>query len=205
MQIESCFNLVQQHLAVLEELYRGFSDSFYNSNDVHSFNLKRTTISQLEANSVLFETTIKYRNKLVNYQLIDTDLMPLVKKDWPQFRFNYRTKLEDSFINKLQWYLKRDQPFYVFKSFNDFFGARLVIPDFRSFEQKILDYYVAKSDNMIVRAYIRDDSPRYHGLHLYIGSGNSKFLWEFQIWDKLDEADNLASHAIHERRKEGKG
>ena len=117
MQIESCFNLVQQHLAVLEELYRGFSDSFYNSNDVHSFNLKRTTISQLEANSVLFETTIKYRNKLVNYQLIDTDLMPLVKKDWPQFRFNYRTKLEDSFINKLQWYLKRDQPFYVFKSF----------------------------------------------------------------------------------------
>lgn len=58
---------------------------------------------------------------------------------------------------------------------------------------------------MIVRAYIRDDSPRYHGLHLYIGSGNSKFLWEFQIWDKLDEADNLASHAIHERRKEGKG
>ncbi|RND56738.1 hypothetical protein FAM18113_01021 [Lacticaseibacillus paracasei] len=48
MQIESCFNLVQQHLAVLEELYRGFSDSFYNSNDVHSFNLKRTTISQLE-------------------------------------------------------------------------------------------------------------------------------------------------------------
>lgn len=105
MQIESCFNLVQQHLAVLEELYRGFSDSFYNSNDVHSFNLKRTTISQLEANSVLFETTIKYRNKLVNYQLIDTDLMPLVKKDWPQFRFNYRTKLEDSFITKLQWYL----------------------------------------------------------------------------------------------------
>lgn len=203
MDYTKCLRLIQKHVSVMESLYEKFNDFFYSRENVFCFNLKKTSIDTLSGNLSMLQTTMDYRSQLVLWTPMDAAFYPLVAADWGQHPFYYRTKMEDSFIKKLTWYLGRDQPYYVYKAFNDFLGARLIIPNFREVEQEVLDYYEQGGDNMVVRSYIRDDSPHYHGLHLYIGSGNTRFLWELQIWDSVDEEPNLTSHATHERRKEG--
>lgn len=196
--------LIKQHVKVVERLHNEFSGFFYADPSITSLNLKNTKISTLALNTNFLATTLRYRDRLSDWVKFETDLVPLIDQDWHVCKFNYRTKLEDSFFKKMHWYLNKSQPYYVLKTFNDLFGARLIIPNFRSFENSLLDYYGSKSDNMVRRAYIRDDTPSYHGLHLYISPSNTQFPWELQIWDTADEKANLFSHDMHEKRKEDK-
>lgn len=202
MNASECQTLVKTNVSVLEKLYVEFSSYFYEKTGSHPFNLKRTSITSLANNAKMLDYTMLYRSELSNWLKPDIVLTRLALAEESKCKLGYRTKLEDSLLYKIKWYMGRQDTFYVLKSINDLFGARLIIPGFQEFEQETYNYYKSKEDERVRRCYIRDDEPSYHGLHLYIGSSNEEFPWELQIWDSGKEENNLKSHAYHEQKKE---
>lgn len=154
-------------------------------------------------------------SEFVNNDWLMYDLLPdyvnKLKRDSPgDYFINYdflrtRIKSGDSIHLKLRQYLNRTYnhrgDFYISKTLNDLFGFRIILPNLNENKLEInalLNRFVAK--NIIKKFYNKNDR-NYRAIHCYFQGYNKWFPWELQIWDSMDECDNIQEHLKHDKRK----
>lgn len=195
--------LLLQLIQDIESEYLEFSDEFYSSNDIDISrikNLKKYGIGKaLKDNYFMFKLLPMYRKTLMSINF-DSCFMNYIIN----YYFRIRIKLSDSIHIKLKHYHyleKKHGTFYIGKSLNDIWGARIVIPNVNNDIDELKELFdtLSTKDNNF-KYYIKN-SGSYRAVHCYFQAENKYFPWELQIWDVKDKVMNTQSHDIHEKEK----
>lgn len=185
--------------------YLNFSKSFYETNNdidvsrIHNLN-NYSVGKALEDEYFMYELIPKYHRAIEKCEINSCFLDYQSKSE-----FRCRAKLLDSAYKKLEHYHYLEQKkgsFYITKSLNDMWGARIVFKDLNNNVDelnKILDNL--KHKGTISRFYFKDKQG-YRATHCYFQTNNRYLPWELQIWDFLDMEINEGSHEKHEKEKE---
>ena len=117
--------------------------------------------------------------------------------DFKQFsteksKVNIRTKAKNSIEYKIKNYIENHEngKVSINKCFNDLFGIRIICEKELSY-RKISDFINNKySDLKCIDSSKKD----YRATHIYFKKNNFSFQWELQVWNKVDEINNIESH-----------
>ena len=76
------------------------------------------------------------------------------------------------------------------KCFNDLLGIRIICNKQLTYEEILKLVDMKYSDLKCI------DSSKYEykATHIYFKKDNNTFQWELQVWNKVDEANNINSH-----------
>ncbi len=153
-------------------------------------NLKSTQVCGLLENKLILDTIIKYR-EFINQNNIQL-LMDFKKFNSENATVNIRTKAKNSIEFKIENYIKNHEngKVSINKCFNDLFGIRIICSEELSFDE-VLKLINNKYDNLKCIDSTKND---YKATHIYFKKDNYNFQWELQIWNKIDEVNNIISH-----------
>lgn len=148
----------------------------------NEINLKRTLVSDIEADGAIYESIMEYV-RLLNERSADITL---------QLPSNVtaRVKARNSIEYKIQNYKTEQHKFGkvpINKCLNDLFGFRVIMDTPITYEQ--INEAFGKDYKCIDSSKLE-----YKAVHLYFRDGNYKFPWELQIWNRCDVESNFASH-----------
>lgn len=170
--------------------YIDFTTKWEQSNYYSKINLKNTVVCDILENKVLLDAIINYR-EFVNENNIQLVL------DFKQFtteksKVNIRTKAKNSIEYKIKNYMENHEngKVPINKCFNDLFGIRIISKDGLTYNE---------IENLITNKYsnvkcINSSKKEYKATHIYFKKNNFSFQWELQIWNKIDEINNIQSH-----------
>lgn len=87
-----------------------------------------------------------------------------------------------------------------------YFGIRIICKDSLDF-RLLKDYFIKQYPNLKT---IDSSKKNYKALHIYFKKDNYSFPWELQIWNQIDEINNIDSHEKYKQdyvnwEKESKG
>ena len=198
-------NLLLKLINDIEEEYLNFSEFFYETNDDIDIskikNLNTYSVGHAVKDDYFMEELIpKYHSNIEKFE-VNSYFLEYHGKS----KFRCRAKLLNSVYTKLEHYhyLERNKgAFYIRKSLNDMWGARIILKDLNNNIdglKEMLDNL--KYRNVISRFYLKNKQG-YKATHCYFQTNNRYFPWELQIWDSLDEKNNVVSHIRHEKEKE---
>lgn len=153
-------------------------------------NLKNTQVCDLLGNRLILDTIVNYR-EFINQNNIQL-LMEFKKFNSENATVNVRTKAKNSIEFKIENYTKNHEngKVPISKCFNDLFGIRIICGEKLSFDE-ILQLVNTKYDNIKCIDSTKND---YKATHIYFKKDNYAFQWELQIWNKIDEVNNIISH-----------
>ena len=139
---------------------------------------------------MLLDAVVNYR-EFINQNNIKL-LMEFKKFNSENATVNVRTKAKNSIEFKIENYIKNHEngKVPINKCFNDLFGLRIICNKELSFDE-ILNLINTKYDNLKCIYSLRNG---YKATHIYFRKGNYAFQWELQIWNKIDEKNNINSH-----------
>lgn len=200
MTLDQTLAIIEPIVSSIHHMYTEFNQLIDTDSSFTGFNTKRVTVKQLLTSETRTHYLFAYRLALMHSDKLRHQRQLFAKVHSPMIRT--RIKLAESISAKLAWYQHRPADFPVSKSIIDLFGARLIIPDARRYEQELVDYFTQQPDNGIKRGYIRNEGG-YHAVHLYMQDSNQQMPWEIQIWDTDDEQENITAHNLHEKIKRG--
>lgn len=170
--------------------YINFTTKWEQSNYYSKINLKNTVVCDILENKVLLDAIINYR------EFINENNIQLVL-DFKQFtteksKVNIRTKAKNSIEYKIKNYMENHEngKVPINKCFNDLFGIRIIVKDGLTYNE---------IENLITNKYsnlkcINSSKKDYKATHIYFKKNNFSFQWELQIWNKIDELNNIESH-----------
>lgn len=200
MTLDQTLAIIEPVVGSLHHMYGEFNHLLDADSNITGFNTKRVTVKRLITSEAKTHYLFAYRLALMHSDKLRHQRQLLARVHSPMIRT--RIKLAESLSAKLMWYEHRSADFPVSKSINDLFGARLILPNTRHYEQELVDYFTQQPDNGIKRGYIRNEGG-YHAVHLYMQDSNQQMPWEIQIWDTDDERENITAHNLHEKIKRG--
>ena len=153
-------------------------------------NLRNTKVCNLLENKLVLDTIVNYR-EFINQNNIQL-LMDFKKFNSENSTINIRTKAKNSIEFKIENYIKNHEngKVPISKCFNDLFGIRIICSEKLSFD-KILKLINDKYDNL---KCINSTKSDYKATHIYFKKDNYAFQWELQVWNKIDEVNNIISH-----------
>lgn len=170
--------------------YIDFTTKWEQSNYYSKINLKNTVVCDILENKVLLDAIINYR------EFINENNIQLVL-DFKQFtteksKVNIRTKAKNSIEYKIKNYMENHEngKVPINKCFNDLFGIRIIVKDGLTYNE---------IENLITNKYsnlkcINSSKKDYKAIHIYFKKNNFSFQWELQVWNKIDEINNIESH-----------
>lgn len=170
--------------------YVDFTTKWEQSNYYSKINLKNTLVCDILENKVILDAIINYR------EFINENNIQLIL-DFKQFsteksKVNIRTKAKNSIEYKIKNYMENHENGRVpiNKCFNDLFGIRIISEDGFAYNE---------IENLISNKYsnikcINSSKKDYKATHIYFKKNNFSFQWELQIWNKIDEINNIESH-----------
>ena len=173
----------------IEVVYSDITSEWAASNSV-KVNLKKSLVSDIEADSTIYKTISEYVQILNDHSAeVSLGLSSVCA-----CKVTARVKAQNSIEFKIHNYKTEQHEFGkvpINKCFNDLFGIRIILSPEQSFEQIISfvkDTYPGK--------YRCFDSSKhdYKAVHLYFRMNNQTFPWELQIWNVCDVDNNFISH-----------
>ena len=153
-------------------------------------NLKNTQVCDLLENKLILDAIVNYR-EFINQNNIKL-LMDFKKFNSENATVNIRTKAKNSIEFKIENYIKNHEngKVPISKCFNDLFGIRIICSKELSFDE-VLKLINTKYDNLKCIDSTKND---YKATHIYFKKDNYAFQWELQVWNKIDETNNIISH-----------
>ena len=186
--------------------YTIFSESWKNSKYYTKANLKNTLVKDIVKNNYLLDVVFNYR-EFINQNNIQL-LMDFKEFSTSSETVNIRTKTKNSIEYKIKRYTEKDEggEIPINKCLNDLFGIRLISNKLLEYKD-ILKLVKEKSENL---KCIDSSKKDYVATHIYFKKDNYSFQWELQIWNKINEMDNIVSHEKYKQdyvrwEKESKG
>ena len=161
----------------------------YNRDEI---SLKKKLVKDIVNDNTIKSKIFEYRN-FINDNIIDFTIK-VQKEVFGECRINTRVKAQNSIEYKTKNYYENHEKgkIPINKCFNDLFGIRIIL------NQNIKHEEIRK----FIRYKFKDikcvDSSKklgnYKATHIYFSKDNYSFPWELQIWNKIDEENNLESH-----------
>ena len=138
----------------------------------------------------LLDTIISYRD-FINENIIQL-LMDFKQFNTDTAKVNIRAKAKNSIEYKIENYIKNHEngEVPINKCFNDLFGIRIICSNKIENEQ-IMQLINTKYKNL---KCIDSSKKEYRAIHVYFKKDNFTFQWELQVWNKVDEINNIRSH-----------
>lgn len=182
-ELDALINFIQNE-------YRELTEKWENSEYFTKINLNNNLVCDLLENKLLIDMIISYR-EFINQNNIKL-LMDFKGFNSDDITVNIRTKAKNSIEFKIENYIKNHEngKIPISKCFNDLFGIRLISKEPISFEE-ILKLVSTKYDSL---KCINSTKNEYKATHIYFRKGSYAFQWELQVWNKIDEANNINSH-----------
>lgn len=197
---------LEQLIHFIQTEYIEFNKKWNISNYYTKINLKKYQVCNLLENIEILNTIFNYR-ELINENNIQLSL------DFKQFnnekaKVNIRTKTKNSIEYKIRNYIQNHENgrIPINKCINDLFGIRIIC------SKEITNIEIAELINSKFNhlKYIDSSKQEYKATHIYFKQNNFDFPWELQVWNQIDEINNLNSHEKYKQdyvkwEKENKG
>lgn len=170
--------------------YIQLTNKWEQSDYYTKLNLKSNQVCDLLENKLILDTIVNYR-EFINQNNIQL-LMDLKKFNSENATVNIRTKAKNSIEFKIENYIKNHEhgKVPISKCFNDLFGIRIICSEELPFDE-VLKLINNKYNNIKCIDSTKND---YKATHIYFKKDNYSFQWELQVWNKLDEVNNIISH-----------
>lgn len=182
-ELDKLINFIQKE-------YINFTKEWKQSDYYSKINIKNTLVCDVLENKTLLDTIINYREFINenNIQLV----MDFKKFSTEISKVNIRTKSKNSIEYKIKNYIENHEngKVPINKCFNDLFGIRIICKDELTYTQ-IADLINNKYNDL---KCINSSKKDYKATHIYFKKDNYSFQWELQIWNKVDEINNIESH-----------
>ena len=200
--IEELENLIE----FIQKEYLELTNKWENSVYYSKINWKNTLVCNMTENKELLDAVICYRD-FINENIIQL-LMDFKQFNTETAKVNIRAKAKNSIEYKIENYIKNHEngEVPVNKCFNDLFGIRMICSEEMKKEQ-ITGTINTKYKNL---KCIDSSKKDYKATHIYFKKDNFTFPWELQVWNKVDEINNIKSHEKYKQdyvrwEKENKG
>lgn len=186
--------------------YQQLTTKWKQSDYYTKINLKNNQICDLLENKLILDAIVNYR-EFINQNNIQL-LMDFKKFNTENATINIRTKAKNSIEYKIENYIKNHEngKVPISKCFNDLFGIRIICGEELTFAE-VLKLINDKYNNLKCIDSTKND---YKATHIYFKKDNYTFQWELQVWNKINEANNIISHEKYKQdyvkwEKENKG
>lgn len=182
-ELDKLINFVQSE-------YIQLTNKWEQSEYYTKINLKNNQVCDLVENKLILDTIVNYR-EFINQNNIQL-LMDFKKFNSKNATVNIRTKAKNSIEFKIENYIKNHEngKVPISKCFNDLFGIRIICSEELSFDE-VLELINTKYNNLKCIDSTKND---YKATHIYFKKDNYAFQWELQVWNKIDEVNNIISH-----------
>ena len=199
-------NELENLIKFIQIEYTDLSDKWEESNYYAKINWKNTLVYELLENEKALNIIFNYR------EFINENNIKLVM-DFKQFntdiaKVNIRAKLRNSIEFKIKNYILNHEngEIPINKCLNDLFGIRIICKKEISNTQ-INELIKNKFSNL---KCIDSSKKDYKATHIYFKKDNFSFPWELQIWNEINEKNNIYSHEKYKQdyvrwEKESKG
>lgn len=153
-------------------------------------NLSNNQVCDLLENKLILDTIVNYR-EFINQNNIQL-LMDFKRFNSEKATVNIRTKAKNSIEFKIENYIKNHEngKVPINKCFNDLFGIRIICDKELSFAE-VFGLINTKHSGL---KCIDSSKDEYKATHIYFKKNNYTFQWELQVWNKIDEVNNIISH-----------
>lgn len=170
--------------------YIQLTNKWEQSDYYTKINLKSNQVCDLLENKLMLDIIVNYR-EFINQNNIQL-LIDFKKFNSENATVNIRTKAKNSIEFKIENYIKNHEngKVPISKCFNDLFGIRIICKEELSFDE-VLKLITNKYNNLKCIDSTKND---YKATHIYFKKDNYAFQWELQVWNKLDEVNNIISH-----------
>lgn len=199
IELEKLINFIQTE-------YMEFNQKWQKSDYYTKINLKNNQVCDLLENKDILNAIFNYR-EFINENNIQLSLdFKLFNNE--KAKVNIRAKTKNSIEYKIKNYIQNHEngKVPINKCFNDLFGIRII------FTEAVTNKQIAE----LVKNKFKDlkciDSSKqeYKATHIYFKQNNFNFQWELQVWNKIDEMNNINSHEKYKQdyvkwEKENKG
>lgn len=182
-ELEKLINFIKkEHLQL--------TDKWEKSRYYTKINLKDNQVRDLQENKLMLDTIVNYR-EFINQNNIQL-LMDFKRFNTENATVNIRTKSKNSIEFKIENYIKNHEngKVPISKCFNDLLGIRIICNKELSYNE-ILKLIDTKYSDL---KCINSSKDEYNATHIYFKKDNYTFQWELQVWNKLDEVNNINSH-----------
>lgn len=177
-------------ISFVQTEYMQLTTKWEKSEYYTKINLKTNQVFNLIENKLILDIIVNYR-EFINQNNIQL-LMDFKKFNSKSSTVNIRTKAKNSIEFKIENYIKNheDGKVPISKCFNDLFGIRIICSEKLTFDEvsKLIN---TKYHNLKCIDSTKND---YKATHIYFKKDNYAFQWELQVWNKIDEVNNIISH-----------
>lgn len=181
---------VDKLISFIQTKYIDLTEGWEQSSYYSKINLKNNLVCNVLENKDILDIIINYR-EFVNENNIQL-LMDFKQFNTGRAKVNIRTKSKNSIEYKIKNYIQNHEngEVPINKCFNDLFGIRIICEDDIS-NNEIADLIKLKYSNL---KCINSSKGKYKATHIYFKKDNFSFQWELQVWNKVDEINNIDSH-----------
>lgn len=197
---------LEKLIKFIQNEYTEFNGKWKKSNNYTKINLKSNQVCDLLENEEMLNIIFNYR-EFINENNIQLSL------DFKQFnneqaKVNIRAKTKNSIEYKIKNYIQNHEEgkIPINKCLNDLFGIRIICTD-EITNSQITELIQDKFKDL---KCIDSSKKEYKATHIYFKDDNFNFQWELQVWNKIDEINNINSHEKYKQdyvrwEKENKG
>lgn len=197
---------LEKLISFIQAEYIEFNEKWQRSDNYTKINLKNNQVCDLLEDREMLNTIFNYR-EFINENNIQLSL------DFKQFnnekaKVNTRAKTKNSIEYKIKNYIQNHEEgkIPINKCLNDLFGIRIICTEEITNEQ-IKEFVENKFKDL---KCIDSSKQEYKATHIYFKQDNYNFQWELQVWNKIDETNNINSHEKYKQdyvkwEKENKG
>ena len=181
---------LEKLIEFIQKEYNELTNKWENSEYYSKVNWKNTLVCNILEDKELLDTIISYRD-FINENIIQL-LMDFKQFNTDAAKVNIRAKAKNSIEYKIENYIKNHEngEVPINKCFNDLFGIRIICSNKIENEQ-IMQLINTKYKNL---KCIDSSKKEYRAIHVYFKKDNFTFQWELQVWNKVDEINNIRSH-----------
>lgn len=199
IELEKLINFIQTE-------YMEFNQKWQKSDYYTKINLKNNQVCDLLENKDILNAIFNYR-EFINENNIQLSLdFKLFNNE--KAKVNIRAKTKNSIEYKIKNYIQNHEngKVPINKCFNDLFGIRIICTEAVTNKQ-IAELVKNKFKDL---KCIDSSKQEYKATHIYFKQNNFNFQWELQVWNKIDEMNNINSHEKYKQdyvkwEKENKG
>ena len=181
---------LEKLIEFIQKEYNELTNKWENSEYYSKVNWKNTLVCNILEDKELLDTIISYRD-FINENIIQL-LMDFKQFNTDTAKVNIRAKAKNSIEYKIENYIKNHEngEVPINKCFNHLFGIRIICSNKIENEQ-IMQLINTKYKNL---KCIDSSKKEYRAIHVYFKKDNFTFQWELQVWNKVDEINNIRSH-----------
>lgn len=181
---------LERLISFIQKEYIEFNEKWQNSNYYSKINLKNNLVCDLLENEEILNTIFNYR-EFINENNIQL-LMDFKQFNNDEAKVNIRAKTKNSIEYKIKNYILNHEngQIPINKCINDLFGIRIICTE-EITNKQITELVESKFKNL---KCIDSSKQEYKATHIYFKQDNFNFQWELQVWNKVDEINNINSH-----------